>query len=186
MLSQLRSALPEVRALSGSAESIPLPDASVDAVLAGSALHWFDMEAAGPEIARVLAPDGIMAGLWNVLDNQIDWVAGLAEASGSAAIGSRDTPTGWQTETAHAHLPKSGESPYFGFPEQSLFRHEQRRTASSLVSTLGTRAGMLVMPDEERDAIMDRIRGFLTNRPETSHGEFILPMLTGVLRVQRL
>jgi len=63
MLSELRRGQPAVRALSGSAEAIPLPEASVDAVLAGNALHWFDMAVAGLEIARVLAPGGILAGL---------------------------------------------------------------------------------------------------------------------------
>ncbi|WP_425266904.1 methyltransferase domain-containing protein [Amycolatopsis circi] len=47
------------RARQGSAESIPLPDASVDAVLSGNAMHWFDMEAVGPEIA---IPGGRHAG----------------------------------------------------------------------------------------------------------------------------
>jgi ubiquinone/menaquinone biosynthesis C-methylase UbiE len=47
MLAELRGSLPAVRALSGSAESIPLPDGSVDGVLAGHALHWFDMDLAG-------------------------------------------------------------------------------------------------------------------------------------------
>jgi len=54
MLAELRRALPAARALSGSAEAIPLPAGSVDAVLAGNAMHWFDMNVAGPEIARVL------------------------------------------------------------------------------------------------------------------------------------
>ena len=50
MLAQLRGALPTVPALPGSAEAIPLPDASVDAVLSGNAMHWFDMDvAAGKE-----------------------------------------------------------------------------------------------------------------------------------------
>ena len=39
MLRQLRLALSHVRALSGSAEAIPLPDGSVDAVLAGNAMR---------------------------------------------------------------------------------------------------------------------------------------------------
>jgi len=89
MLVELRRALPAVRALPGSAEAIPLPDASVDAVLAGNALHWFDMAAAGPEIARVLAPGGIMAGLWNVMDDRVDWLpswGGSAEARPSAHV----------------------------------------------------------------------------------------------------
>src|SRR6202789_1364891 len=65
MLTELRRALPTVRAVPGSAEAVPLPDASVDAVLAGQALHWFDMDVAGPEIARVLVPNGTHAGMGN-------------------------------------------------------------------------------------------------------------------------
>jgi SAM-dependent methyltransferase len=185
MLAELRHALPDVRALPGSAEAIPLPDASVDAVLAGNAMHWFDMDLAGPEIARVLAPGGILAGLWNVMDDRVGWVAGLARVSGSAAIGPRDTPASWRAETAGAHLPKTGVA-RFGSPEQAEFPHGQRRTADSLVATLATRAGMLLMPEQEREATLGRIRAFLASTPETAHGEFTLPMLTCVLRVRRL
>ena len=60
------------------------------------------------------------------------------------------------------------------------------RTADSLVATLATRAGMLTMPEAERTATLGRIRAFLASEPNTSHGEFTLPMLTGVLRVRRL
>jgi ubiquinone/menaquinone biosynthesis C-methylase UbiE len=186
MLTELRRALPAVRALPGSAEAIPLPDASVDAVLAGNALHWFDMNVAGPEIARVLAPGGILAGLWNVMDNRVDWVAGLERVSGSAAIGARDTLSSWRAATADMHLPNTGLVAQFGSPEQAEFPHGQRRTADSLVATLATRAGMLVMPAQEQQATLGRIRAFLASRPETARGEFTLPMLTGVLRVRRL
>ena len=81
MLAELRRAMPAVRSAPGSAEEIPLPDASVDAVLAGQAMHWFDMDRALPEIARVLRPGGVLAGLWNVDDDRVGWVAGLAEIS---------------------------------------------------------------------------------------------------------
>jgi len=186
MLTELRHALPDARALPGSAEAIPLPDASVDAVLAGNAMHWFDMAVAGPEIARVLVPGGILAGLWNVMDDRADWVAGLARVGGSAAIGPRDTPTSWRAATADLHLPKTGAAARFGSPEQAEFPHGQRRTADSLVATLATRAGMLVMPEQEREAALGRIHAFLESRPETMDGEFTLPMLTCVLRVRRL
>ena len=186
MLTELRRALPAVRALPGGAEAIPLPDASVDAVLAGNALHWFDMAVAGPEIARVLAPGGILAGLWNVLDDRMDWVAGLERVSGSAAIGPRDTLSSWRAATADMHLPNTGLVARFGSPEQAEFPHGQRRTADSLVATIATRAGMLVMPEQQQEATLGRIRAFLASRPETAHGEFTLPMLTGVLRVRRL
>ncbi|MFD3474788.1 class I SAM-dependent methyltransferase [Streptomyces sp. NPDC058695] len=186
MLTELGRALPAVRALPGSAEAVPLPDASVDAVVAGNAMHWFDMDVAGPEIARVLAPGGVLAGLWNVFDNQVDWVAQLERVSGSAAIGPRDTRSSWRAETAGAHLPRAGVVARFGSPEQTEFPHGQRRTADSLVATFATKAGVLVMPEQEREATLDPIRAFLTSRPETAHGEFTLPMLTGVLRVRRL
>jgi SAM-dependent methyltransferase len=186
MLTELRRLCPDVNALPGSAEAIPLPDASVDAVLAGNAMHWFDMGVAGPEIARVLAPGGSLAGLWNVMDDRVDWVANLAQVSGSAAIGPRDTPTSWRAETASAHLPKHGGTARFGSPEQAEFSHGQRRTADSLAATLATRAGMLVMPEQDRNARLDRIRAFLASTSETANGEFTLPMLTCVLRVRRL
>jgi SAM-dependent methyltransferase len=186
MLTELRRALPAVRALPGSAEAIPLPDASVDAVLAGNALHWFDMAVAGPETARVLAPGGILAGLWNVMDNRVDWVAGLDRVSGSAAVGPRDTLSGWRAATAGLHLPHTGVVAQFGSPAQAEFPHGQRRTADSLVATIATRAGVLVMPEQERQATLGRIRAFLASRPETNSGEFTVPMLTGVLRVRQL
>lgn len=186
MLAELRHTLPDVRALRGSAEAIPLPDASVDAVVAGNAMHWFDMAVAGPEIARVLVPGGTLAGLWNVVDDRVDWVAELARVSGSAVIGPRDTPTSWRAETADAHLPKTGAAARFGLAEQAEFPHGQRRTADSLLATLATRAGLLVMPQQEQEATLNRIRTYLASTPQTATGEFTLPMQTCVLRVRRL
>ncbi|MFE5342281.1 class I SAM-dependent methyltransferase [Isoptericola sp. NPDC056578] len=183
MLAELRRGRPGVRALAGSAESIPLPDGSVDAVLAGNALHWFDLAVAGAEIARVLAPGGVLAGLWNLLDDDVAWVAGLADAGGSAAVGPRDTPTAWRRATADL-LPPAGEG-WSARAERAEFPHGQRRTADSLVATLATRAGMLVMPEAERAATTARIRAYLAGRTETAQGEFTLPMRTGVLRVRR-
>jgi hypothetical protein len=52
------------------------------------------------------------------------------------------------------------------------------------VASLATRAGVLVMTDEERASTLDRVRRFL----ETTHGtrrRFDVPMLTAVLRVAR-
>jgi SAM-dependent methyltransferase len=186
MLAQLRRALPDVRAVQGSAEAIPLPDGSVDAVLAGHALHWFDMDVAGPELARVLVPGGIVAGLWNVVDDRVGWVAGLGRVSGSAAIGARDVLSTWRAATAGVHLPGAGVAARFGSPEYAEFPHGQTRTADSLVAALATKAGMLVMPDQERQDLLGRIRAFLASRPETASGEFTLPLLTCVLRVRRL
>jgi ubiquinone/menaquinone biosynthesis C-methylase UbiE len=56
---------PEVEALAGTAERIPLSDGNVDAVFVGDAFHWFDERSAVEEIARVLRPGGGVALLWN-------------------------------------------------------------------------------------------------------------------------
>jgi ubiquinone/menaquinone biosynthesis C-methylase UbiE len=51
-------------ALAGSAESIPLPDRSLDAVFCAESFHWFANEAALAEIARVLQPHGGLVLIW--------------------------------------------------------------------------------------------------------------------------
>ena len=65
MLAVLRDVVPEARAMRGTAEAMPLPEGFADAVVVGEAFHWFDAEAAGREIARVLRPGGGLALLWN-------------------------------------------------------------------------------------------------------------------------
>ena len=186
MLAELDGGLPTVRALSGSAEEIPLPDGSVDAAVAGHAMHWFDMAVAGPEIARVLVPDGVLAGLWNVVDDRVDWVAELARVGGSAVLGERDLLSSWRDATATTYVPRNGDPARFGHLEQVEFPHDLRHTADSLVAKLATHAGLLVMQEQERHTTLGRIRDLLASTPETAHGEFTLPTLTGVLRVSRL
>jgi ubiquinone/menaquinone biosynthesis C-methylase UbiE len=54
--------------LDGTAEDIPLPDASVGAVVVAQAFHWFDPEPALAEIARVLEPQGRLGLVWHSPD----------------------------------------------------------------------------------------------------------------------
>ena len=65
MRAVLERAVPAATALAGSAERIPLDDASVDGAFAAQAFHWFEKAAALPEIARVLRANGIFAVVWN-------------------------------------------------------------------------------------------------------------------------
>jgi SAM-dependent methyltransferase len=68
-----------VEVLDGTAESIPLDDSSVDAVIAAQAFHWFDASLAIDEIARVLRPGGRLVTVWNVRNESVPWVAQVTE-----------------------------------------------------------------------------------------------------------
>ncbi|MGW6422893.1 class I SAM-dependent methyltransferase [Nocardia sp. NPDC055053] len=171
MLAELVRRYPSATALSGTAEAIPLPDSSVDAVVAGQAFHWFDQARAFPEIARVLRPGGVLAAFWNVEDNRVGWVAGLQRTA--RADGTFPPPT------PDAPLP---EHPLFTAFEEGEFPHTHRRTADSLVLTIGTHSPTVVIPPEQRAAFLGRIRDYLRTTPETAEGEFDYPLRTGVIR----
>jgi SAM-dependent methyltransferase len=64
MRAVLEDVVPDAVALAGSAEAIPLANASVDAVFVADAFHWFGTPEVVAEIARVLRPGGILALLW--------------------------------------------------------------------------------------------------------------------------
>lgn len=69
---------PDVEALAGAAEAIPLPDASVHAAVCAQSFHWFATPAALAEIRRVLVPGGVLGLIWNGRDESIPWVAAVS------------------------------------------------------------------------------------------------------------
>ena len=77
MRAQLGKALPAVQTFAGTAQAMPLPDASADAVVCAQAFHWFATKEALAEIHRVLKPGGQLGLVWNVRDESVDWVAAL-------------------------------------------------------------------------------------------------------------
>ena len=169
MLTELRRALPAVRALPGSAEAIPLPDASVDAVLAGNAMHWFDMDVAGPEIARVLVPGGILAGLWNV---STTGSTGLPDSNGSA--GARPLARGTRSAAGVPRRPKrtfqtvahrpvrlagAGRVPAWAAPHRRLPRRDARDEGGDAGhARTGTRGHARPDPRFPREQTGDRPR----------------------------
>jgi SAM-dependent methyltransferase len=178
MLAELRRQLPAARALPGSAEQIPLPDRSADAVLCGQSMHWFDLERALPEIARVLTPGGTLSGLWNSDDDRVNWVAGLQEVAAAAA-----SPSLSRRRLEAAHFgPDQFVAHQFAPATRAEFGNAQRLTADALVAQITTHSHVLVMEPAQREGLLGQIRAYLASRPETAAGEFALPMVTSVLR----
>ena len=181
MLGELRRRCPQADARPGSAEAIPLPDAAADAVVCGQALHWFDMDRALPEIARVLVPGGPLAGLWNCDDDRVEWVSGLQSAAGQAAPPSLSQR---RAQAAHGGMHRFGTE-LFGQHASEEFPHRLTLTADSLIALLGTHSQVLVMPGAQRSALLSDVRAYLDSRPETAGREFVLPMVTSAVRAVR-
>jgi SAM-dependent methyltransferase len=170
MLERLRAVLPDVAAHRAPAEEIPLPDAGVDAVCVGQALHWFDEERALPEIARVLRPGGVLAGLWNADDHRVPWVARLAELEGRAVVRIVDE--------------RRPAAPKPGFPrvEHRFFGNRAPYTAATMTENIATRSAVAVLPDEQRAGVLARVRAHLDGVATGQDGTFELPMVTLVAR----
>lgn len=178
MLDELRRGVPSVRALAGSAEAIPLPDGSVDAVLCGQSMHWFTMARAVPEIARVLVPGGTLGALWNSDDDRVPWVAGLQEAAEGAAAPALSRRRNAAVEFGSEQFGRELFSP----TERAEFANAQSLTAAALVELLGTHSAVLVMTPDERARVLGQVRSYLASRPETADGVFELPMVTACIR----
>lgn len=73
MLAELRRSCPGATAHHAGAEALPLPDASVDAVLVATAWHWFPFEEAVAEVRRVLRPGGWLGLVWNLVTPREQW-----------------------------------------------------------------------------------------------------------------
>lgn len=175
MLAELSSLLPSVTALGGTAEDIPLPDESVDAVVVGQAFHWFTPDRALPEIGRVLRPGCPLAAMWNYDDRDVDWVAGLLAVS---TVRGRPVPTHYASNDIPEH-------PAFRDRLRADFAHSQRQTAASLTETVGTHSELLVCSERERADTLARVEAYLRSCPQTAIGEFDLPLRTTVTRMIR-
>ncbi len=68
MRAVLRANSPGICVVAGVGEALPIPSASVDAVLVSSAWHWMDPARAVPEIGRVLRDGGRFGLIWTSRD----------------------------------------------------------------------------------------------------------------------
>ncbi len=160
MRAVLARRLPDVRLLAGRAESLPLPDASVDAVLVSSAWHWLDVEAAVPEIARVLRSGGLLGILWTSVDRETGLGAELWRAG-------RDVVPGRKTHGA-PHRPEAVRLPAgapFTVPEIVTVRSAWRVSPRRLAGVIGTYSSVITLPAAQRERLLAGVRSFVDTYP---------------------
>lgn len=174
MLAQLTSRLPGVPALAGTAESVPLADAAVDAVVAGQAAHWFDVVPAAAEFRRVLRPGGVVGLVWNARDESVPWVAALGELLAYEA-------RGHQADSAVVDSFAGALRADVAVAESGIV---QRLTPEDVVRNIATRSYVAVMDEGTRAAFLDGVRGLLADRPDTRGRDVLdLPYRTTAYRL---
>jgi SAM-dependent methyltransferase len=163
----LEALCPEARVLAGSAEKIPLPDESVDAVFAAESFHWFDRERAPAEIARVLRPRGALVLMWNLpagpTEPSIEAVERLVDEIGPSA----DELPYDRMDLNHRRYA-SGEwrrafvdSPFEELREARL-PNPQTLDREALVSLLASMGWVADLEDERRVPFLEKARSLLT------------------------
>jgi SAM-dependent methyltransferase len=141
-------------AIEGSAEAIPIEDASVDAVFVGEAFHWFDTQAAIPEIARVLRPRGGLAILWT------HWWETEPPLPDEAIELLREP---WDRSQSQRRPPWRGafdDSPFEPLQVEPD-TDEIRIDADDLLTLYSTTSALATLPTDEREALFARIRPLL-------------------------
>lgn len=162
----LQRSLPSVEVLDGRAESLPLADASVDAVTVAAAFHWFDAGPALEEIARVLRPPGVLALLGNVSDVSVPWVAALRQILGAPAI---ENPGHWPSADALTAM--------FDEAELRRFPYTQELDLEGLCALALSRSDVATLPPEGREEVLEQVRGLWRARLDSPQAA-TLPWIT--------
>lgn len=164
MMAELSLKHPEVPCLLGTGEAIPLPDASVDAVVVGSAWHWMDPERAGAELVRVLRPGGRLGLSWNGPDRTVSWVAGLYRAHHGPGKPVCPHP--------HEHRPAHPEHG-FGPLETREFSWSRSLTPAQLIAEQATHSTWVLADPTTRERWSQRLQDCLDRDPHTAGRKLI-------------
>lgn len=168
MLEVLSHSLPQTPALLGTAEEIPLPDNSVDAVVVAQAWHWFDPQRATREIARVLRPGGRLGLVWNTRDERMGWVKDLG-----AIIGPEHDPLDDAVTVAEP----------FTAIERRRVEWTSYLTPQALIDLVASRSYCITSPTAVRTRTLERVRELLATHPALANNSGLaLPYITVGIR----
>lgn len=171
MRAVLAGLLPEVTALSGVGEAIPLADASADLVVAGQAWHWVDPSRGYPEVARVLRPGGEIGLVWNDRDESDPWIGEL-----SALLVEYGTAP--DAEYVPAVLPP------FGPFEAADFAWTNHVTLDVAIAMVTSRSYVIALPPDRRAELVGRVRALAEPRVDPGTGLVPVPYVTRTYRAR--
>jgi len=180
MRARLEAADLGVEVLEGTAESLPLPDASVDAVTVAQAFHWFDPPAALAEMRRVLRPGGRLFLVWNMRDRDVDWVRRFGDllVDGPAA---RPYDSYYQVDYAALVASAGGGA----FAPVETWRHAWAQPCDPdlLVDRAASVSVVGALAPGAREVVLDRVRELARTHPDLAGRlTFPFPYITGVWR----
>ena len=177
MLAVLRAS--GLAGVEGSAEAVPLEDAEADAVLAGSCLHWFELERALQEIHRVLRPEGRFGFGWNHRDGRPPTIARMSERIYAA----RSEGTGWRSRDWPREVTAGG---LFRDVEHALVEHVHELPREALRDHLLSYATIASLPDQERDRVLADVGEIIDADPSLRDGDLLrLPFVVEAYRATR-
>jgi SAM-dependent methyltransferase len=178
MREALEMAAPAVEARAGTAEAIPLPDASADAVLVAQAFHWFDAARACDEISRVLRPGGVLGLLWNLRDGSVPWVADLDRIL--------DWPADVVARAGDLSFEEIERHPAFAVGGRREFPNPVPFTPSRLVDWAASTSRVATRPEAEREAVLAGVAELTRTHPDL-HDQpvFAMPYTTLAIRFDR-
>ncbi len=159
MLEQLVRQYPEVEPRSGTAEAIPLGGASVDAVVCAQCFHWFATPEALHEIHRVLKPGGSLGLVWNVRDNNVEWVAALTRIMKRFE---GDAPR-YHSQKWRAQFPADGFGPLREQRFPNLHTGDPERV---IVDRILSVSFMAALPPAEQERVKAELRKIIATSPE--------------------
>lgn len=198
MRAVLEREVPGARSIEGRGESIPLPDASVDAVLAATSWHWMDPAATLSEVARVLVPGGVLGVMWTGADpkgsavNKAKDVHSRRQRPTLPVDEAASSPTGLSRRMMDEVLRPGPclEIPAgypFEPPEHEVFRWRVALDADELIGLLGTSSWVLTLADDERANLFAETRSFLAEVVGIDAQEKAeVPFIADVWRAHRL
>jgi len=164
----------------GSAEQVPIGDGEADCVVAGSAMHWFDLDRALPEFHRVLRPGGRLGFGWNGRDARHPTIARMNEAIYSRA----PDRTHWRERGWEAEVAAAGG--LFVDVEHAIFEHVLELPREALDAHLWSYATIASLPEPARANVFADVAEILDSDPEVSDGRLLrLPFAVNAYRATR-